>query len=105
MMQKLNKRLIPECAKDIYQGFLRYNTNFARISTLARQRFEQRDWKGHQRDIVERVDLYEKSVRRIVTLLTRKLGPRLKDPALWNDLRWYYSLRIANLYDSGFMKT
>lgn len=104
-MQKSDNRLIPECARDIYQGFLRYNTNFARISTRARQRFEQRDWKGHQQDIVERVDLYEKSVRRIVTLLTRKLGPRLKDHAMWNDLRWYYGRRIASLYDSGFMKT
>jgi len=105
MMQNPDNRLVAECAKAIYEGFLRYNENFARITTCAQRRFEQRDWQGHRQDIVERVDLYEKSVRRIINLLTRRLGPRLTDHALWNDLRWHYGQRIANMYDAGFMKT
>jgi isocitrate dehydrogenase kinase/phosphatase len=105
MAKQTNRKLIAECARIIYEGFLRYNENFTRISKRARVRFEKRDWKGHQRDIIERVDLYEKTVRRIVSQLTRRLGPRLTDHALWNDVRWYYGQRITNIYDSGFMKT
>lgn len=105
MAKQTNRKLIAECARIIYEGFLRYNENFMRISKRARMRFEQRDWKGHQRDIIERVDLYEKTVRRIISQLTRRLGPRLTDHAFWNDLRWYYGQRVANIYDSGFMKT
>ena len=105
MERKPDNRLIPECAKAIYEGFLRYNENFTRITTRAQRRFEQREWQGHRHDIIERVDLYEKSVRRIINFLTRRLGPRLTDHALWNDLRWHYGQRIANMYDAGFMKT
>ena len=105
MATPANRELVAECCRIIHEGFLRYNENFTRISTRARRRFEQRDWKGHQLDIVERVDLYEKTVRRIVSQLTRRLGPRLSDTDLWNDLRWYYGQRVAGIYDSGFMKT
>ncbi|MEX2525958.1 MAG: bifunctional isocitrate dehydrogenase kinase/phosphatase [Gammaproteobacteria bacterium] len=105
MTQARQQQLVAECASAIYDGFLRYNRNFSRITTRAQQRFEQRDWKGHQDDIVERVDLYEKSVRRIVAQLTRLLGPRLHEHALWNDLRWQYGRRIDGMHDAGFMKT
>ena len=54
--------LIAECSQTIYDGFIRYNNAFHRLTRRARTRFEQRDWKGHQQDIVDRVDLYEKSV-------------------------------------------
>lgn len=99
------QQLVAECAKAVYEGFLRYNQNFSRVTHRAKQRFEARDWKGHQQDIVERVDLYEKSVSRLATQLTRLLGPRLHDRSLWNDLRWQYGRRIEGMYDAGFMKT
>ena len=56
-----DKELIAECSQIIYDGFIRYNNHFHRMTRRARTRFEQRDWKGHQQDIVDRVDLYEKS--------------------------------------------
>ena len=52
------KALIAECSQIIYDGFIRYNNAFHRITRRARARFERRDWKGHQQDIVDRVDLY-----------------------------------------------
>ena len=61
-----DRYLITERSQIIYDGFIRYNNYFHRITRRARTRFEQRDWKGHQQDIVDRADLYEKSVRRIV---------------------------------------
>ncbi|MBI2969695.1 MAG: bifunctional isocitrate dehydrogenase kinase/phosphatase [Gammaproteobacteria bacterium] len=100
-----HRRLVAQSAQLMYEGFQRYNENFARMTERARRRFEQRDWKGHQKDIVDRVDLYEKSVRRVVSTLQSNLGPRVNDHGLWNEIRWYYGQRVENVPDAGFMKT
>src|SRR5690606_18310820 len=100
-----NRELVAHCAQLIYDGFQRYNENFRRVTDRAWRRFEQRDWKGHQQDIVDRVELYEKSVRRIVVTLQKTLGPRVTDHELWKEMRWYYGQRIENIPDAGFMKT
>ena len=105
MAQPNHKRIIAQSAMSIYNGFQRYNEDFNRITIRARRRFEQRDWQGHQQDLVDRVDLYEKSVRRIVMGLRKSLGPRVTDHTLWKDIRWYYGQRIQNIPDAGFMKT
>ena len=100
-----DKELIAECSQIIYDGFIRYNNHFHRITRRARTRFEQRDWKGHQNDIVDRVDLYEKSVRRIVLALRRTLGPQLTDKNLWHDIRGYFANRLNQVPDNDFIKT
>ncbi|MEM7027430.1 MAG: bifunctional isocitrate dehydrogenase kinase/phosphatase [Pseudomonadota bacterium] len=97
--------LIAECSQTIYDGFIRYNNAFHRLTRRARTRFEQRDWKGHQQDIVDRVDLYEKSVRRTVLLLRRLLGIHLNEKALWSEIRSYFSERLDEVPDSDFIKT
>jgi isocitrate dehydrogenase kinase/phosphatase len=97
--------MVAECAQLIYDGFVRYNENFARVTARARRRFETRDWQGVQEDLVGRVELYEKSVRRLVTTLQKNLGPRVTDHRLWNDIRWYFGQRVQNIPDAGFMKT
>ena len=80
-----DRGIVAESAKAIYAGFLRYNDAFCRTTNRARRRFEQRDWQGHQKDIVERVELYEKSVQRLELSLRKSLGERVNDHGLWND--------------------
>ncbi len=100
-----DRDLIAECSQIIYDGFIRYNSNFHRMTKRARTRFEQRDWKGHQQDIVDRVDLYEKSVRRIVLALRKILGERVDDKALWHEIRSYFGERLNQVPDNDFIKT
>ncbi|MCG8377976.1 MAG: bifunctional isocitrate dehydrogenase kinase/phosphatase [Proteobacteria bacterium] len=97
--------LIAECSQVIYDGFIHYNNSFHRLTRRARTRFEQRDWKGHQQDIVDRVGLYEKSLRRIVLVIRRVLGDRLKDRELWHEIRRYFGERLNEVPDSDFIKT
>ncbi len=100
-----DNKLITESSQIIYDGFVQYNNAFHRITRRARTRFEKRDWQGHQQDIVERVDSYEKSVRRIVLALRRQLGSRVKDRELWFTLREYFGRRLEKVPDAGFIKT
>jgi len=105
MGKKPDRQLIAECSQIIYDGFVRYNDAFHKMTRRAQTRFEQRDWKGHQADIVERVNLYEKSVRRVVMELRRIMGGRYKDHALWNAIRAYFGDRLKKVPDAGFMRT
>lgn len=100
-----DRDLIAECSQIIYDGFIRYNNYFHRMTRRARTRFEQRDWKGHQQDIVDRIDLYEKSVRRIVLALRKTLGDRVNDEKLWHEIRSYFSDRLNEVPDNDFIKT
>ena len=104
-MAEQRKQTIARISEFIYEGFQKYNENFFRITERARRRFEQRDWEGHQQDIIERVELYEKSVRRIVVSLRKNLGPRVVDPKLWHSTRRYFGQRLYNVPDAGFLKT
>jgi len=105
MAKMPDKKLITESSQIIYDGFVHYNNLFHRITRRARTRFEKRDWQGHQQDIVDRVDLYEKSVRRIVLELRRHLDTRVKDHELWNAIRSYFGRRLDKVPDAGFIKT
>lgn len=100
-----DRDLIAESSQIIYDGFIRYNNYFHRMTRRARTRFEQRDWKGHQQDIVDRIDLYEKSVRRIVLKLRRTLDARITDEKLWQEIRNYFSDRLNEVPDNDFIKT
>ena len=104
-MSEQRKQTIARISEFIYEGFQKYNENFFRITERARRRFEQRDWEGHQQDIIERVELYEKSVRRIVVSLRKNLGPRVIDRKLWHSTRRYFGERLYNVPDAGFLKT
>ncbi len=100
-----NRELITSCSQIIYDGFLRYNRAFHRITRRARTRFENRDWRGHQNDIVERVDLYEKSVRRIVLSLRKSMGRQVTDHEIWTETRNYFGERLDKVPDADFIKT
>ncbi len=105
MLNETQRDLVADASQIIYNGFIRYNINFYRITRRARSRFEERDWKGHQQDIVDRVDLYEKCVQRIVIQVNKILGDRSTDHELWNEIRHYFGLRLDNMPDAGFIKT
>lgn len=105
MAQMPDRKLITESSQIIYDGFVQYNNLFHQITRRARTRFETRDWQGHQQDIVERVDLYEKSVRLIVLNLRQHLDSCINDRKLWDSIRFYFGKRLDKVPDSGFIKT
>lgn len=100
-----DKELIASCSQDVYDGFKLYDIAFHKITQRAKKRFENRDWQGHQHDIVERVELYEKSVRRVVMGLRKSMGEQIDDHALWKEIRDYFGQRLYKVPDADFIKT
>jgi isocitrate dehydrogenase kinase/phosphatase len=98
-------QLARDSAREIREGFERYNAEFRVITRRAPVRFDARDSKGSQRDAVERIDLYDKFVNRTVTELRAKLGERALDRPLWMQIRQDFPAEIESLPDPEFAKT
>ncbi|MGH8548166.1 MAG: bifunctional isocitrate dehydrogenase kinase/phosphatase [Methylococcales bacterium] len=97
--------LAQEIASTICDDFSAYNTEFRSITQRARGRFETRDWKGSQRDAVERIDLYDVTVKRTRVEIKRRLGHLCRNKTLWAKTKVSYANLIERYPDSEFYKT
>jgi isocitrate dehydrogenase kinase/phosphatase len=98
-------QLARDSAREIREGFERYNAEFRAITRRAPVRFDARDSKGSQRDAVERIDLYDKFVNGTVAELRAKLGDRALERDLWMQIRSDFPAQIETLPDPEFAKT
>ena len=98
-------QLVQDCAQTIVDLFADYNAEFRAVTQRARQRFEQRDWRGSQRDAVERIELYSKYVDSGVELMARKLGEDVHERAVWSSIKRRFAELIDPLPDNEFKKT
>ncbi len=94
-----------DCARRIAEAFVRYNAEFRAITRRAPLRFDNRDWRGSQQDIVERIELYDHFVNRTVEEIRALLGERALDRPLWQRIRAAFATRVAELADAEFPKT
>ncbi len=103
--QDADLTLAQRCARVIVDEFAYYNREFRGISRRAPERFENRDWAGTQRDVVERLDLYTECVNRALDELKRRLGERARDVPLWRAIKQSFANQIEELTDPEFLKT
>jgi len=93
------------CARQIVDAFARYNAEFRAITRRAPQRFDARDWKGGQRDAVERIELYDRFVIQAIVELRERLGAAVQQRELWRQIRSEFATQITDLPDPEFTKT
>ncbi len=105
MTMQAREQLVSEAARRIHHGFERYNEEFREITERARQRFEDRDWKGQFEDIAARVELYEHWASCTERSIREWLDERVTDHELWPEIRAYYGARVEAVPEAGFMKT
>jgi isocitrate dehydrogenase kinase/phosphatase len=97
--------LVQDCAQTLVGIFADYNTEFRAITRRARQRFELRDWRGSQRDAVNRIELYDKYVENTVATMRKRLGEDAQERSLWSSIKRRFAEIIDPLPDSEFAKT
>ena len=98
-------QLIQDCAQALVDAFADYNAEFRAVTQRARQRFEERDWRGSQRDAVERIGLYSKYVDGAVEIMHRMLGEDVHERAIWSSIKRRFAEIIDPLPDNEFPKT
>lgn len=94
-----------EISAIVVDGFIDYNDDFRKITRRAKKRFETRDWSSNQSDAVERIELYDTSVGRIVTIVKGSMAARLHDKSLWALVKEQYAHQIQHYADTEFFKT
>jgi isocitrate dehydrogenase kinase/phosphatase len=97
--------LVQDCAQTLVDAFAAYNAEFRAVTQRARQRFETRDWRGSQKDAVERIYLYAKYVNGAVDQMRRRLGDEVQERALWSSIKRRFAEIIDPLPDNEFPKT
>ena len=97
--------LVRDCAQILVDLFADYNAEFREVTQRARQRFEERDWRGSQRDAVERIGLYSQYVDSGVELMRRRLGDEVHERSIWSSIKRRYAEIIDPLPDAEFKKT
>jgi isocitrate dehydrogenase kinase/phosphatase len=93
------------CAQQVIEAFLHYNARFRAITRRAPERFAARDWHASQQDAVERIDLYEQSVRESVKALELTLQQDVRRRELWIEVKRHFANLIDGLPDAEFCKT
>lgn len=97
--------LARDCAADAVAAFERYNADFRAVTRRAPARFEERDWRGSQRDAVERIELYGRHVEQTVARLRIRLGADAHNRELWTAIKHEFADLIEAMPDAEFRKT
>lgn len=97
--------LVEECAAALVEAFANYNAEYRAVTRRAPQRFEARDWRGSQRDAVERIELYNKYINRAVAHMQTRLGEDVMERALWASIKRRFTELIEAFPDREFDKT
>jgi isocitrate dehydrogenase kinase/phosphatase len=101
----LRDALVEQGAAALVQAFADYNAEYRMITRRAPQRFEARDWRGSQRDAVERIELYDRNVNRAVAKMRSQLGDEATERAVWSSIKRRFTELIEALPDREFDKT
>jgi len=103
--READRALAQECARAIRDGFAGYNEEFRAITRRARKRFEERDWRHGRKDQVERIELYDGWVNRLVDWVSERLAERRHDRAIWRRMKTDFADLIREYVDREFTKT
>ena len=98
--------LVEECARRARAGVRRLQRRVSRHhAPRTRRASKSRDWRGSQRDAVERIELYDKCVNRAVAQMRERLGEDATERALWSSIKRRFTELIEALPDLEFDKT
>jgi isocitrate dehydrogenase kinase/phosphatase len=89
----------------VRDAFLAYREAFAGVTRRAAVRFAARDWASAQRDSVERLELYARSVDAAIAALERGLGPAARERRCWAGAKERYAAFISGRPDRELGET
>lgn len=92
-------------ARILERAFEAYHEAFQRLTRRARRRFEDRDWAAHQRDTVERLELYRRVVDRTLERIEAHLGEAASNRGMWTRIKEAYRTAVARRNDRELAET
>lgn len=89
----------------IRDGFDSYSQKFLEITRRAGRTFEERNWIAGRNDALERLDLYETTLKGILPAINATLRGRPKDTALWFQAKRAFSRLVEGRHDEELAQT
>ena len=86
-------------AKLTLDAFDSFNATFQAITHRARQRFEEKDWRGGACDAIERLDSYENALDNTAIRLDSALGVQARKQKVWVAAKQRFASLVARRYD------
>jgi isocitrate dehydrogenase kinase/phosphatase len=91
-----DSRLASLGAKAIADAYASFDGRFRIVTRRARIRFEERDWRGIAADARQRLDLYGMASAQAAADLSRLMGDRTGEKAVWAAMKAVYSNLIQD---------
>ena len=89
----------------IGRAFDRYRLEFTTITARAPDRFARREWREVHEDATLRLDLYRRSIDRLEEEIADELGARVRDRAVWVEMKRLYSAGSTERADRELAET
>ncbi|MFN3331377.1 MAG: bifunctional isocitrate dehydrogenase kinase/phosphatase [Caldilinea sp.] len=103
--EPFKRNLVINAASAIHSAFDDYHNAFKAIARRAQQRFERREWAKWQEDAVERLELREQIIQRLVGGLRIMLGEKAENRELWAAIKQSYARLINQRKDVEIAET
>ena len=103
--EPFKRNLAINAASAIHSAFDDYHNAFKAIARRAQQRFERREWAKWQEDAVERLELREQIIQRLVGGLRIMLGEKAENRELWAAIKQSYARLINQRKDVEIAET
>lgn len=103
--EPFKRNLAINAASAIHSAFDDFHNAFKAIARRAQQRFERREWAKWQEDAVERLELREQIIQRLVGGLRIMLGEQAENRELWAAIKQSYARLINQRKDVEIAET
>ena len=91
-----SQSLAQDIATTILQGFNRHFEIFQSITSGARERFENADWRQVQLASRERIVLYDRRIEETISLIKELYGIKQLDHGLWKSIKLCYMRLLSD---------
>lgn len=92
-------RRAERAADAVAQAFVTLRHRFDALTARAADHFASRDWRRGNRDASARLLVYSRQANAAVRSVRESMGNRLRDRALWSDVRARFANRITDRTD------
>ncbi|GIK72895.1 MAG: isocitrate dehydrogenase kinase/phosphatase [Chloroflexota bacterium] len=103
--EPFKRNLAINAASAIHSAFDDFHNAFKAIARRAQQRFERREWAKWQEDAIERLELREQIIQRLVGGLRIMLGEQAENRELWAAIKQSYARLINQRKDVEIAET
>ncbi len=101
----MTEKIGSQIAHIILQGFLEYFAEFRKITSNAKQRFINAEWRACQQASKDRLNMYLDRVLAVQAQVEQDCGPRTRDRQVWAHAKSAYSELIENFSNYEIAET